>query len=247
MKSSLIINLSQETVEKLNKENYTLCCFLACKSNNKSLFTPLVWSVTDDFLESVWIEWEFSLSAYLSTSEIVENEIIRFPQIASLKPIISKRYTAKVKSSAGSNYEIELQHRMLIEDFGKVSIDAINPSPTVLIQNDANREYSTGICIYDSTEDQYSGSCVFETNGNNIINVVPVNKAFLMFTSREMQKNTVVFKSENQGILVDLTTSVDNSRIVSYDINKGWSSYGQDWGKIYQSGADLRDLLCIRG
>ena len=37
--------------------------------------------------------------------------------------------------------------------------------------------------------------------------------------------------------------SDNNSRTISYDINNGWSSNKQVWGKEYPAGADLKKLL----
>ncbi|QOG03695.1 hypothetical protein [Flavobacterium sp. MDT1-60] len=239
MKNSLTINFSQETVEILNSEKYTLCCFLACEPANPLSFTPLCWNVTKDFLKSVLIEWEFNLCSYLSTSVIEDNKII---YIAPLEASISKS-TAKFKSVAGSTYEIELKQRMLIEDNGKVSIDTQNTLQNVLIQNDSSIAYATGICIYSNTDEQYYGNCVFNTYGNNNIKVAPVNKIFLMFSSEDIQNNTVILKSYNPGILIDLTTSEDNSRTVSYDINTGWNSNNQVWVKPFPTDSSLKSIL----
>lgn len=242
MKNSLMINLSQETVEALNKSNYTLCCFLACKTESASLCTPLCWSVSKDFLQSVLIEWDDKLCAYLSTSEIEENKEIYIPQPVSAK---SKTTSRKVITITGSSYEIELSERMLIDNYGKVSIDTKNDSNNVLVQNASNRPYSTGICIYNSNNNQYYGNCVFDTNSSNNIGVAPVNKAFLMFSSEDIQNNTVILNSENPGILIDLTTSKDNSRTVSYDKNNGWSSDKNTWGKLYPGNTNLKELLIL--
>jgi hypothetical protein len=190
-------------------------------------------------LKSVLIEWEFNLCSYLSTSVIADNKII---YIAPLETSISKS-TAKFKSVAGSTYEIELKQRMLIEDYGKVSIDTQNTLKNVLIQNDSSTAYTTGICIYSNTDEQYYGNCVFNTYGNHNIKVAPVNKAFLMFSSQDIQNNTVILNSDNPGILIDLTTSEDNSRTVSYDINTGWNSNNQLWVKQYPRRTDLRKIL----
>lgn len=238
MKNSVIINFSQETVEELNKGGYTLCCFLASNTENAALFAPLCWSVTKGFLQSVLIEWEDRFCAYLSTSEIAANQVIYIPQSASAQSTDTSK-----KTIAGSSYQIEPKQRMLIENYGKVEIDANNASANVLIQNDSNNPYSTGLCVYNNSDDLYYGICVFNTYGRNTIKVSPVNKAFLMFSNNDIQNNTVIFNAENPGMLVDLTSSTDNSRTISYDINNGWSSNKQVWGKEYPAGADLKKLL----
>ncbi|WP_029272012.1 hypothetical protein [Flavobacterium sp. KJJ] len=238
MKNSVIINFSPETVEVLNKGNYSLCCFLSSKTDNASLFTPLCWSVIKGFLQSVLIEWEDNLCAYLSTSDIIENQVIYIPQAVS-----AQNQAASKKAQTGSSYKIDLNERMLIENYGKVTIDGNNDLNNVLIQNNSNNPYSTGLCIYNTTDEQYYGNCVFNTYGGNTIKVIPVNKAFLMFSSKDIENNTVILNAENSGILVDLTASEDNSRTVSYDINNGWSSDKQVWGKQYPAGTDLKALL----
>jgi hypothetical protein len=241
MKSSLTINFSQETVEALNSGKYNLCCFLACESVNASSFTPLCWGVTTVFLKSVLIEWEFNLCSYLSTSEIVDNKII---YIAPLEASTS-RSTSKFKSVAGSTFEVALKQRMLIGDYGKVSVDTQNTLQNVLIQNDSSTAYATGICIYSITDQQYYGNCVFNTYGNNSIKVAPANKAFLMFTNQDIQNNTVILNSVNPGILIDLNTceGEDNSRTVSFDINTAWNSNNQIWVKTFPTGSNLKSIL----
>lgn len=241
MKNSLVINFSQETVEALNMENYTLCCFLACKSKSPSLFRPLCWSVTKKFMKSVLIEWEYNLSSYASTSEIAEDNVIYIPQPESA----SFNTAPLLKSIAASNYKIELKQRMLIKNYGEILIDTDNTNKidTVLIQNDSNSQYGTGICVYNNSDRKYYGSGVFKTFGGQVIEVAPVNKVFLMFSNNDIQRNTVILKSENRGILIDLTDSKDNSRTVSFDINNGWNSNKQTWGNLYPHGTELKKVL----
>ncbi|GEM_PF-4924525 len=243
MKSSLTINLSQETVEKLNQGNFTLCCFLASKSDNALSCYPLCWNTfTKNFLKSILIEWEFDLSAYLSTSPISDNAVIYIPQPQKSIPKQSARFTVK-KSVSGSNDKIELNQRMLIEDYGKITIDTNNTSPNVLIQNNSTDSYSTGICVYSSDDDQYYGTCAFTLYGGNTISVAPVNKVFVMFSNKNIQNNTVISLSENQGLLIDFNGSNDNLRTVSYDINLGWSSNNQPWGTKIPARTFLSTIL----
>ncbi|WP_278020366.1 hypothetical protein [Flavobacterium ginsengisoli] len=238
MKYSLITTFSQDTVEILNQGNYTLCCFLASKTENPSLFVPLCWSITKDFLQSVLIEWEDTLCSYLSTSEIKENSVIYIPQLGPQKGSATGR-----SSVSGSSYQIELKQRMLIENSGKVSVDSLNTFDNVLIQNNSNNRYSTGISIYNNSEEKYYGNCTFNSYYGQNIKIAPVNKAFLMFTNNNIENNTVVSIAENPGIMVDLTASADHSRTVSYDMNNGWSSNGQTWAKKYPSGTNLKTFL----
>ncbi|WP_123774073.1 hypothetical protein [[Flexibacter] sp. ATCC 35103] len=241
MKNSVIINFSQQTVEALNMESFTLCCFLACKSKNPSLFRPLCWNVTKKFMKSVLIEWEYNLSSYASTSIIMPDNVIYFPQP---EPLLSGSLS-RLKSIAGSNYKIKLKERMLIKEYGEILIDTENTNTfdTVLIQNDSNSEYATGICVYSNNDRKYYGSSVFKTFGGQAIDVAPANKIFLMFSNNDIQNNTVILNSENRGILIDLTDSKDNSRTVSYDINHGWDANKQVWGQKYSHGTDLKKLL----
>ncbi|WP_202703314.1 hypothetical protein [Flavobacterium sp. UGB4466] len=239
MTNRLIINFSQETVEVLNKGNYSLCCFLASRSRNVSQFRPLCWSVTKNFLRSVMIEWEYRLSAYASTSEIIENQTIYIPQPETDR--LMSRSTSR-SSIGGTNYKIELKQRLLIQDFGAMSVDTNNDNSTVLIQNDSGTVYATGICIYSSNDGQYYGSCTFKTFGKQNIEVAPDNKAFLMFSDNNPQNNTVMLISQSPGILVDFDL-MNDSRIVTFDVDKGWSSNEEAWGKQYPAGTNLQTLL----
>ncbi|MBO9585858.1 MAG: hypothetical protein J7574_16965 [Flavobacterium sp.] len=243
MKSALTINLSQETVEILNQGNFTLCCFIASKSDNALSCSPLCWNtISKNFLKSILIQWEFNLSAYLSTSPISDNAVIYIPQPLSSLSKQSARYTVK-KNVSGSNDEIELKQRMLIENFGKITIDTNNASPNVLIQNNSTDSYSTGICVYSSDDSQYYGTCAFSIYNGNTISVSPLNKIFVMFTTKNIQNNTVISKSENQGLLIDFSGSSDNSRTVSYDIRLGWNSNNQPWGTKIPVGTLLNTIL----
>lgn len=238
MTNSLIINFSQETVLELNKGNYSLCCFLACKSKNASSFRPLCWSVTKGFLRSVLIEWEYKLSAYVSTSEIAENKVIYIPQ-PDLSQFTSK---SRSKTISGSNYKIALKQRMLIKDYGEIVLDTNNEAETILIQNDSATEYATGICVCNNNDSKYYGNGAFRIFGKNNIEVTPDNKAFLMFSDTNPQNNTVMLTSQNPGILIDFTIS-DNVRTVTFDVNTGWSSSEQGWSTQYPKGTDLKALL----
>lgn len=237
MQYSLIINLSQETVMELNKGNYTLCSFLACQSPNANLGEPLCWGVTKTFLNSVRISWQDSLCGYISTSSIAENAIIYIPQ-----PAAGTSRDA-VDAVTASTYQIKLRQRMLIQNYGEISIDQINNNNTVLIQNDSTTRYLSGIGVLDNLDNKYYGICALNLFGNNNIQIAPVNKAFLMFSSKDVQHNTVISVSESAGMLIDFSGSIDNTRTVSYDINSGWSSNQESWGVTYPSGTNLGNLL----
>jgi hypothetical protein len=239
MANRLIINFSQETVEVLNKGNYSLCCFLASRSRNVSQFRPLCWSVTKNFLRSVLIEWEYNLSGYISTSEITENQTIYIPQPQSESPASSS--TSK-RSIGGTNYKIELKQRLLIQDFGGLSVDTNNDNPTVLIQNESGTEYATGICVHNTNDNRYYGSCTFRIFGRQNIEVTPDNIAFLMFSDNNPQNNTVMLISESPGILVDFDL-MNDSRTVTFDVDQGWSSNDEAWGTKYPAGTNLQTLL----
>lgn len=235
MQYTLIINFSSDTVEELNKGNYSLCCFLAYTSPNASQAEPLCWGVTKNFLNSVLIQWNDTLFAYISTSPITENQVIYIPELASSLP--------DSKTTAGTITEIKLKQRMVIQNYGVITIDTKNDAENVLIQNNSVNPYSSGICVCDASDDLYYGIAVFSTFGGHNIQIAPDNKAFLMFSSKNIQNNTVISISENPGILIDFNTSVNNSRTVWYDINTGWSSDDSSWGITYPSGTNLNDLL----
>ncbi|WP_228012115.1 hypothetical protein [Flavobacterium hungaricum] len=156
----------------------------------------------------------------------------------------STRYTV-TKNISGSNDKIDLKQRMLIEDLGKVTIDTNNDSQNVLIQNNSHDAYSTGICVYSINDDQYYGSCAFSLYGGNGISVAPVNKILVMFSTKDIQNNTVILITENIGFLIDFNGSTNNSRVVSYDINKGWNSNSQTWATNIPIGTSLSDILVI--
>lgn len=233
---TLSINLSQNTVVSLNKGNYTLCCFLSNNSQNASQGEPLCWSITKDFLDSVQIEWnDTMLGAYVSSSPIEKNEIIYIPELTPLNSNNNKSATASIDS-------IQIKQRMVIEDYGMISIDTQNNNENILIQNDSTNQYTSGICVYNTNDDTNNGTCAFTIYGENNIQVAPVNSAFLMFSSRDVESNTVISVAENSGILIKFDMQ-NNSRTVSYDMNTGWSSNNQTWGIGYPQNTDLNSLL----
>lgn len=243
MQYSLIINLSQDTVMELNKGSYTLCCFLACQSPNANLGKPLCWGVTKTFLNSVRISWQDSLCGYISTSSITENASIYIPQPLTMFQPAAVTSKNAVDAVTASTYQIQLHQRMLIQNYGAISIDQNNSYNTVLIQNNTSTPYSSGIGILDNLDNKYYGICALNLFGNNNIQIAPVNKAFLMFSSKDVQHNTVISVSESAGMLIDFNGSIDNTRTVSYDINCGWSSNQEVWGVTYPGGTDLKNLL----
>jgi hypothetical protein len=235
--------MSQDTVKELNKGEYTLCSFLACQSPNASLGYPLCWGVTKMFLNSVLISWQNSLCAYVSTSEIQENAKMYIPQPSSVFQSQIRTSKSSLGSVTASSYGIKLGQQMLIEDYGSVSIIKSDVVDTVLIKNDSSNLYSSGIGILDNYDNLYYGICSFNLSGHGNIQIVPVNKVFLMFSSKDVEHNTVISVSENDGILVDFDGSIDNIRTVTYDINTGWTSGQEIWGEVYPSGTNLKKLL----
>jgi hypothetical protein len=231
----IIISLDQETVVALNKNNWTLCCFLGCQSDNSTGGAPLCWNVTKFFLNSVQIKWENDLCAYISTSPINNYSQIYIPQ-----PFNQKE--AKTSIVTTSIFKIKQQERMLIDENYEIKIDSDNIQDNVLIKNNSNIGFSSGICVGDNLN-EYCGICALSLFGNNSIRVAPNGKVFVMFSAKDIQVNMAVFKSENKGMLIDLNGASNDTRIVEYSINKGWSADGSTWATKYTDGTNLQELM----
>jgi hypothetical protein len=62
-----------------------------------------------------------------------------------------------------------------------------------------------------------------------------------MFSTYPMQASQVVTRSFAPGLLVDMAES--NQRVVSFDINNGWSNDGGSWGRPIPTNTMLAPLL----
>ncbi len=232
---SLTINLDQETVIELNKNRYTLCCLLS--SQSKSGF-PLSWLVLNEFLNTIQIQWTDTLSAYITSSKIIDNTSIYIPQPETLSNFNYSSNSAKIAAT----YKIKLAQRMLIEEYGKISIDNTNATPTVAIENNTSTNYTSGIGIMNSTG-QYYGISAESLYGNQNIHLSPNTSIFVMFTPLEIKVNTVLKIADQKGMLINFLNTENNTRAVSYNINTGWDAKNANWASKYPAGTDLQELL----
>ena len=220
---SIIINFDEETFRKLNEGKYNLYCFLASRSPNRSSAVPLCWGAANFFLQTLKLEWENRICAFVSTSQIKENDVVFIPPYNSSMSHRFEELVSEVAVSTGvtgSIKPIQLKQRMLIGDQGQISVDTNNNDDTVLIQNNSRKEFTTGICILDTLNKKYVGSSAFDIIGGTTIKVVPENKIFLTLSTRKVQTNTVIIYAENSGILIDLTGSPNNQELYGIILKK---------------------------
>jgi hypothetical protein len=71
--------------------------------------------------------------------------------------------------------------------------------------------------------------------------IAPIEKILLMFSTKPLNTGAVVEQAYSSSIMVDLTAN--NTRDVSYDINKGWSWDGGSWAQQVPAQTNLVPLL----
>jgi hypothetical protein len=214
---SVMIAMSQQTVNTLALNNFVLYGFKAVRSSLPG--APLVWFQSTSYGTETDLSWSQEFQAYTSTSQIVPGGAIR----------------------ASNSYAADLQQTLEVtgpKGTGQV-VHSGTPS-AISIHNLTETEFRCGI-----SEIQPDGGvtpmCVFPLFGGNLDIIAPIAKILLMFSSTPVRTGTVVFQSYGRGLLIDLTGA--QSREVAYDVNAGWSWGGGAWAQQVPASAELVPLL----
>ena len=85
--------------------------------------------------------------------------------------------------------------------------------------------------------------CAFNLYGNSLDVIAPIEMVLFMFASDQINTGTVIEKAFSQGLLIDLTGAPNNTRTVSFDINKGWEWGGERWATKVPPSSKLIPLL----
>ncbi|MBV9772330.1 MAG: hypothetical protein JO040_00170, partial [Gemmatimonadetes bacterium] len=112
----------------------------------------------------------------------------------------------------------------------------------ICILNKTETRLTCGISQAATTGGPTNPICAFTLLGNNLDEVIPIERIFLMFSSKPLNTGVVVEQSYGPGILIDLT-GVD-TRSVTYDADKGWT-WGDEagWATTYPPNQDLVPLV----
>lgn len=203
---SIIITMSDDTVNALQKDGYYLCAFKAVKTSAEA--TPVVWFSSLKYAENTEIDWSEHYQAYTSTSEIVSGGQIKASSsydidLGGLLNVSGQSGTGKVDPSGGTKGEIE-------------------------IYNSTDQKFTSGMSQQAIVNGQtiMSPLCAFTLNGGFSLSMAPIEKVVLMFCTKDVNTGSVIAKSTSPGISIDMTGS--QTKAITYDMSldpeKQWKS-----------------------
>ena len=222
MASEFKVNVSMtgDTVTALQENGYSLYGFRVVQASGSA--RPVAWFKSDFFELTNTIDWTEEYAAYTSRSKVI----------------------ARGHIDTAASYPIDL---------GEV-LEVTNPMGIGEVTHEGGTERA--ICILNKTETRLTCGisqatpdglmnpiCAFTLLGNNLDEIVPIEKIFLMFSSKPLNTGVVVEQSYGPGLLIDLT-GVD-TRSVSFDADKAWTwEDNAGWATEYPPNQNMVPL-CI--
>jgi hypothetical protein len=213
------LTMSQATVQALQNGNYTLYGFKAVQSTMGG-GAPLIWFSLPaaSLLVNVAVEWTEQYQAYISNT---------FP-VASGTTVV-----------ASADVDISLGEQWNVAAGGGNDVKTEGPRTAISIYNTTATQFTCGISMEQNGE--FSPLCAFPLYGGGLDIIAPIEKVVLMFATTPLNTGTVIERAFSPGIFIDLTG--DNQRSVTFDINKGWSWDGGNWGQPVPARATLIPFL----
>lgn len=210
------IEMTQATLEALMASGYALTAFKVVQASMRGA-SPLVWYQTNQLLMTTSIVWQEQYQAYVSTSQIIGNGVIR----------------------ADSTTDIGLGQTAQVTANGAMTITDGGTPAAISIQNQASQPWTCGVS--QVVENQANAVCAAPLNGNMLGVIAPVEQVLLMLSARSVNTGTVIYQAYGPGVLIDLRSAAQ--RTVQFDINNGWSWDGGTWARPVAPGSDLVPLL----
>jgi hypothetical protein len=216
---SVEIALTGETVDALQEFGFRLYAFRVVGGAVNA--KPIIWFQTTTFELSTTISWTEDYQAYTSRSDIIPRGHI----------------------DASASYPLNI---------GEV-LEVTNPMGIGEVRAEGGTEGA--ICVVNLTstrltcgisQTQPDGSqgpiCAFKLLGNNMDEMIPIPKIYLMFSSIPLDTGAVVEQAYGPGILIDLEGV--NTRCVRYDADASWSwDENEGWATSYPPNQKLVPLL----
>lgn len=213
----ITIQMDDTTVTKLSGGNYSLYGFKAVQSSVGG-GAPLVWFQSNKFGLATAVDWQVQYQAYTSQSAIIPNG-----RITGL-----------------SSYNIDLAQKLSITTPQGTGTVGTGETPLgIEVLNETNTEVTCGIS--EVVNGAAEPLCAFPLYGNGLDAMVPIQKVMLTFATKQVNTGTVIEKAYSQSILVDLTSA--NQRVVTFDINDGWSWGGFSWAQAIAANSNVGPLL----
>jgi hypothetical protein len=216
---NVTINMDANTIKNLKNAGFRLYGFKAVEVSMQGGL-PLVWFETDNINQSTSITWEESFSGYISNqTSPAENTII---------------------TASCTNEAVDLGQTMVIDETGNCqNTTSTGTKGAISILNKGNTQYTCGINQVVNGRPQ--ALCAIPLFGGNLDVIMPIQKVFFMFATRQVKMGTVIVQAFSPGVLLDLTGV--SERTVGYDVNKGWGPEGGIWLKRIETQASLTPLL----
>ncbi|GMU03507.1 hypothetical protein KH5H1_76290 [Corallococcus caeni] len=218
------IKMSDETLTALTDGGYYLYGFKGVSTAMKG-GAPLVWFQSQAYSQSTVIQWQEQYQAYTSSNAIIPNGQI----------------------SASAAYNIDLKQTLNVtgqSGIGQVIQGGTPGAISIVNQTTPPKQFTCGISQVQSIDDGASIStplCAFPLYGTGADVMAPIERCLLMFATQQINTGTVIYKAYSQGILADLTGAPQ--RVISFDINNGWSWGGGSWASSVAPQTDLVPLL----
>lgn len=205
------INFGEGTAESLNAQKYSLYAFKAVQGTPGG--QPVLWfsypPAGGKFMPTIIISWKVAYSAYISTS-------------VELNSGVEVMASSTTPANLGDIINV-------MDESGTLTPKKGGPGTAISVSNQTATPYNCGLS-QAANNGPSQILCAFPLNGKHIETITPVEKVALMFSNTPQDLGTVIIQSFSSGVLIDLTEAPDQTRTVSYDINKGWD-YGQsEWG-----------------
>ncbi|WP_426040815.1 hypothetical protein [Brevundimonas sp. TWP2-3-4b1] len=178
---------------------------------------PRVWFTDLNFLNTTRVKWTEQYQAYISTDQIISNGVI----------------------DASANVDINLGQTANVDEDQNLTPVSEGTPLAISIFNQSSMPLTAGISQMNNGS--ANPMCAIPLHGNMLDVVVPIEKVLLTFASNTVNTGTVIYKAYASGLLIDLTA--DNTRAVSFDINKGWAWDGGTWGVPVKANESLVPLL----
>jgi hypothetical protein len=210
------INMSQQTVQALTMNGYSLYGFKAVQAHQGG-GAPLVWLASRNIYPTMEVSWASNYQAYTSNSQIIPNG-----QIMMM-----------------FNANIGLGQTLEIQNGGMGQVSNQGTPGAISFLNQGSTQFTTGLA--QPVNNDYAPYCAFPLYGNMLGVVAPVEQVLLMFSTLPVNTGTVIEQAFSSGILIDLTSA--SQRTVSFDINTGWSWGGTSWARNVPANSSLVPLL----
>lgn len=224
-KYSIEISLSNDTLQALGDQDLSLSAFKGVQTTAGG-GRSTVWLNTNNFADTVTIEWEEQYGGFTDKDQELESGI---------------------EVDAKNIKEMDLGDLLTVKDNGVPEVTAAGRKGDIVVQNLGKKAWTCGmgqVVTGPDGKSALSPLCAFPLNGHFSVLMMPYEKILLMFESGQTDTGSVVEESTSSTIIITLTgADVGKPKQVSFDINDGWDAKKAAWAKISDNGYVLAKEL----